>query len=66
MDAFVGQPAPERVVRSLVGGAQDKVDNFHWRVDDAELICLLSETDLEEALVEFGDDLLLALGGGHL
>lgn len=55
----------------MVDALQDEVDDFDRRVHDAKALGHLRERVAEELVVEFDDDLLLALGaldalGTHL
>ena len=62
VDALVGEARPEMAAQSVVGRAQDEVDDLHRRVDDAQRLGRLRQRLREEALVELGDDALLAAG----
>ena len=58
----IGQGCAELLPQDVFDAADDEVDDLDRRVDDAEGLGSARESELEELLVEFGDDLLLALG----
>ena len=66
MNALAPQTYAKLLLEDVVDRVVDEIDHLDWGVDDAELLLLLGEGHLKEAVEEVDDDLLPVLNRGDI
>ena len=62
MHIFITNAAPELGTQNMIGAMQNKIDNFNWRIGNAQTFRYFGKSRFEEFFIKFNHD-LLARGG---